>query len=495
MGLRRPVGHAGDGSLALPWVGTALHESGSAAHVGIWQSGMRSYLRGSYEKRQTLFSFDYAASGSGGSMGLTLEQAMRYSIVGVTAKEVQTIGGKNIRESPRTGIIFADLTPEQVERLKAIGAKVSEVGKVEPMVMPPAPVAAVPIYTSQQVVAAIGVEQLRSLTEPPLYGEDMTVAIIDSGVRETHEKIKGRVVYSKNFTADPMRDGFDHGTGVVSMVLAVAPRVNIVNLKVLDDKGAGSEEDVVMAIEEVLALHDRKSEIAPWGINLSLGSPDTGEPYSALRVACRVAIGRGIWVGAAAGNSGPTPRTIMSPACERYVIAIGSAKLEPFAVSEFSSRGPTREGLIKPDCLLIGENILLASSTSDTAEVAKSGTSFSLPLSGGITTLFQEALLRRARLVHEPIGIYEEFERLFELGEAPNPQEVIDYYLPRLCVKPQATARGKDNDYGWGLFWAPALRQAFAPVGPAVDISSMIMPLLAMSMMGMFIPIVLKEED
>ena len=455
--------------------------------MGIWRTGMCRYLRGDYEKNSALLASGDTALDSGGSMDLILELVMRYSIVGVTAKEVQSVGGRNIRESPRAGIVFADLTLEQVAKLKASGARVSEVGKVEPTVMPPLPVAAVPVYTAQQVVAAIGVEQLRGVTDPPLYGEDTTVAIIDSGIRETHEQLKGRVVYSKNLTSDPMRDGFGHGTSVASMVVAVAPKVNIVNLKALDDKGEGSEEDVVMGIEEVLALHDQKSEIAPWGINLSLGSPDTGDPYSPMRVACRAAIERNIWVGAAAGNTGPAPGTIMSPACERYVIGIGSAKLETFEVSEFSSRGPTREGLIKPDCLLIGENILLASSESDTAEVAKSGTSFAVPLSGGFSTLFMEALVRRARLVHEPTGIYEEIERLFELRETPNPQETIDYWLPHLCVKPSGVPSGKDNGYGWGLFWAPALQQIFAPgVVPAMaGVMEMVVPIMGIGLLGM----------
>jgi len=410
---------------------------------------------------------------------------MRYSVVGVTAKEVQAVGGKNIRESPRTGIVFADLTPEQVTRLKAAGAKVSEVGKVEPAVMPPTPVAAAPIYSPEQLVWAAGMEELRGITEPPLYGEGFNLAVIDTGIRESHTKINGRVVYRKNYTSDPMRDGFNHGTGVCSVAVAVAPRCNILNLKVLDDKGMGTEEEVVLAIDDCIAMQDAQPDIAPSVINLSLGSPDDGNPYDPLRVACRAAIQKGVWIIAAAGNSGPTPGTIVSPACERYVGAVGSAKYlaaeRSFVLSSFSSRGPTREGLIKPDCLLFGEDIAVAGSEGDTATVARSGTSFSAPFVSAMSLLYHEGLLKYRGVEFPtgvPAGLYPEITWLVPINE------LIDKYLVGICVKPQGAALGKDNDYGYGLPFGPLVSQALG-VRPAVDISSMVTAALAIGMMGL----------
>ena len=210
---------------------------------------------------------------------------MRYSIIGATVEQVRSVGGTDIKVASRTGIIFANLTPEQVGRLRAMGCQVEPLGRVQAMVMPPVPVAGVPTYTAEQLVWATGLEQLRSLISPPLYGEGFNIALIDTGIRETHEKIAGRVVYSKNYTSDPMRDGFDHGTGIASIVVTVAPRCNILNLKVLDDKGLGSEEDVVLAIDDCLGLYEERSEITPLIINLSLGSPDDGNPDNPLRVA------------------------------------------------------------------------------------------------------------------------------------------------------------------------------------------------------------------
>jgi len=408
---------------------------------------------------------------------------MRYAIIGTTVQQVKDAGGADIKEARSTGIIFATLPKEQADRLRAMGCQVTEVGQVTatvmppPIVAPPVPFAAAPTYTPEQLVWAAGMEELRGISEPPLYGSGFNLAIIDSGIRETHEKINGRVVYRKNFTSDPMRDAFNHGTSVCSVVLAVAPLCNILNLKVLDDKGNGSEEDVVLAIDDCIDLHDVEPAIAPSVINLSLGSPDDGNPNNILRVACRAAIDKGIWVMAAAGNMGPTPQSLMAPACERYVGCIGSCKYEPFAISEFSSRGPTKEGLAKPDCVLFGEDIVMASSASDTATIAKSGTSFSTPFGSAMALLFHEGYQRVAVPTVPIPGVYP------ELGVWVPIQDLIDVFLPGICVKPEGVAAGKDYEYGCGLPFGPLVAQAIGIV-PAIDISAMLTPVMAIAMLG-----------
>ncbi len=408
---------------------------------------------------------------------------MRYAVMGATAQQVKNTGGTDIKETRSTGIIFATLSESQVAQLRSQGCVVNPVGQIKATVMPPAPVAAAPTYSPEQLVWASGLEDLRGITEPPLYGEGFNLAIIDTGIRESHEKIMGRVGYRKNLTSDSMQDGFDHGTGVASIAVAVAPRCSLLNIKVLDNRGEGSEEEVVMGIDEVLSLHDEGSEYAPWVINLSLGGHDDNNPYNPLRIACRAAIDRGIWVIAAAGNEGPGAETIMSPACERYVAAIGSAKYDPFMVSNFSSRGPTEEGLTKPDAVSFGEDIVVASSVSDTAIIAKSGTSFSVPFTSAMAVLYHEGVLKWHGVQFPgevPPGIYPEITGLISI------QELIDVYLPGICVKPENAAAGKDYDYGYGLPFGPLVSQAIAQK-PAVDIPGALTAVVAMSMLGMVI--------
>ncbi len=419
---------------------------------------------------------------------------MRYSIIGATVQQVKSVGGTDIKESRRIGIIFATLRDEQAARLRSLGCRVDQVGKVQatimpPIVAPPVPVAAAPTYSPEELIYASGLEALRAITDPPLYGEGYTLAIVDTGIRESHERIGGRVVYSKNYTSDPMRDGFNHGSGVCSIALAVAPLANILNLKVLNDKGEGNEEDVVLAIDDCIDFYDTQPEIAPWAINLSLGAPDDGNPNNVLRVACRAAIERGIWVIASAGNGG-APMTITNPACEEYVFAIGSSKYLPeereFVVSGFSSRGPTKEGLVKPDTLMFGEDIVVASSSSDTATIAKSGTSFATPFGSGLTLLYFEGALRVGGVSYPgvvPPSIHPELPP----GTMTTVENMLDLYLGNVCVKPAGVAAGKDYDYGYGL---PVGVQVAELLGlrPAVEIPeilSSLMPLVVIGMLGM----------
>lgn len=411
---------------------------------------------------------------------------MRYSIQGISVEEVRVVGATNIKTTTSVGLVFADLTEKQVEELRRRGALVVSVAKVKADVSPPVPVEAAPIYTPEQLTFAAGLEELRSLTDPPLYGERFVLAIIDTGIRETHELIAGRVIMRRNYTSSPMHDGFDHGTGVASVALSVVPRCSIINMKVLDDAGMGTEEEVVRAIDDCIAMVDSDPGNAPTVINLSLGSEDIGNPNTPLRVACRAAIKKGMWVVAAAGNMGPNPGTISSPACERYVAAVGSAGYEPYTVSTFSSRGPTKEGLDKPDLVFFGENIIVASSKGDTDTVAKSGTSFSCPFASGASILYQEVGLKWSVLEFPygpPPGYYIGTVNLLPI------EEVMDLHLVNVCYKPPETLRGKDNDYGYGIPLGTLIMSAVrAEVG--IDIGGLLAGVMIMGMMGMLAKVV-----
>ncbi len=417
---------------------------------------------------------------------------MRYSIIGASAEQVQNAGGQDIKEAKSAKIIFAELTEVQARQLMLQGCRVSRVGGIRMAVMPPLPIAAIPTYTPQELLWALGIDEVRSLTVPPLYGAGINVAVIDTGIRETHEQVSGHVIYRKNFTTDS-GDGFNHGTGVASIILSVAPEAGILDLKILDKIGNGTEEDVALAIDEAISLHDAGSEFAPQMLNLSLGGPDDGNPDNPMRVACRAAIERGIWVIAAAGNDGPNPGTVMSPACERYVGAVGSVRYLPdeesFVISDFSSRGPTVEGLVKPDAVLFGEGIIMASHESDTATVSKSGTSFATPFVSGMVAVFLEGMARRAQATQEIPGIYPELE-IYDF----TPADIIDTYLVGFSIKPLGAPPGKDNDYGCGLPFGPLVARLMAvrPTAGFQALVSMVAPVMTLGMLGMMMSAMTK---
>jgi serine protease AprX len=412
----------------------------------------------------------------------------RYSVINATVEQVKKAGGINIRETPRVGVIFADLDDKGVSYLRSVGAIVREVETVRgAQVTPPTPVPVVGATTVSGIIDALGfTEEWRQTIVPPPYGEGMAMAILDTGIREAHELIKGRVVYSRNFTTSPMRDDYDHGTGVCSVAVALAPKCDILNIKVLDDKGMGSDETVIAGIDHVIELGETSPTILPYVINLSLGKPDNGDANDPIRVACRRAIERGMFVVASAGNDGPDPYTITCPACENDVIAVGSISYSPeepqvLRVSDFSSRGPTQEGLVKPDIALPGEGLVVASSQSDTATVAKSGTSYSSVFGAAIRLLQGESGLKGAIRTGPP-----------ELAGVTCPaltiRELMDFWLPRSCTLPSGmTPMVKYNDYGWGVLLAelgPLAIRAIKQEIPMMMTMSFVTPIIVLVLLG-----------
>jgi serine protease AprX len=170
-------------------------------------------------------------------------------------------------------------------------------------------------------------------------------------------------------------------------------------------------------------------------INLSLGGEDDGDPDNPVRVACRQASQTyGLDVIAAAGNSGPKMTTIMLPACEPEVIAVGAIEtLGELVIWDQSSLGPTKQGDTKPDFVMWGTDIEMASEKADDQYVTKSGTSFSAPMLSGLTGLLWESG-RRAYGEGWP----------FRWVSA---RQVAQYF----CAKPSDAVVNKDNTYGYGL--------------------------------------------
>ena len=104
-----------------------------------------------------------------------------------------------------------------------------------------------------------------------------------------------------------------------------------------------------------------------------------------------------------AGNRGPYAGTLDSPGTAKNVITVGASEarlspsedLDPENLAEFSSRGPTEDGRLKPDLVLSGKQLITGD--SDLAEVGRTcatrevnGTSFAAPLTAGFAALARE---------------------------------------------------------------------------------------------------------
>lgn len=406
---------------------------------------------------------------------------MRYSVASRTLpvdeveRKCRQAGGHNIKVRPIVRQVFCELSPEAAEKLsKEHGIKVSRIKPVAPS------------STLAPAVPAVGgslnlyatYEELRQYYTPRLDGVGLTVAVLDSGVRTTHEALVGKVVLEENFSAAPnARDIFGHGTNNAYVIAGghnsksgVAPGAKIMSLKVLNNNGEGTDEMVVDAIERVCELVQEAisdglpltDEMYPNTISLSIGSEDDGDPDSPMRVACQVAVeDYGIQVIAAAGNSGPDMSTILSPACDPLVIAVGGLKTWEFVIWEYSSRGPTLEGLVKPDLVCWAENIEVASHSADDEYDTKSGTSFSTPILAGVDGLLWD-LTRR---------IYGQGIRVTYHDWLP--------YAPYYCAKPEGVQIAKDNTYGHGIpAMGPMIDQLMRPVSPVGTLVETILPVM-----------------
>ena len=127
-------------------------------------------------------------------------------------------------------------------------------------------------------------------------------------------------------------------------------------------------------------------------LNLSLGTP-ANNPIKAdpLVRSVNKAIKSGIAVVVAAGNSGPNSQTILSPGNSPSAITVGavddrkSKSKNTYVVAPFSSRGPTKEGLVKPDIVAPGVDIRSLSNIEGYKKL--SGTSMATPVVSGSLAL------------------------------------------------------------------------------------------------------------
>ncbi len=154
--------------------------------------------------------------------------------------EVTKTGGKDIRKAPLAGFVFCELDPEQAARLSSLGIELKPVSE----------------YRTSQLTAAQPVAgdlhqafyYVRSLFLPPLSGTGLTVAVLDSGINDSHVSLQGKVVHCRNLTSSPSaRDVFGHGTQVAFLTCGgvhvegakagVAPGARVMNFKVINDIG------------------------------------------------------------------------------------------------------------------------------------------------------------------------------------------------------------------------------------------------------------------
>lgn len=226
-------------------------------------------------------------------------------------------------------------------------------------------------------VQAIGADRLWN-EFPYLQGQEITVAVVDSGVARHHDldvtsdrKSPSRIVA----WVEGPGDGYGHGTHVAGIVggngfksdgayIGVAPKVSLASVRVTNSIGAANTSDVVDGLQWI---YDHQDEYNIRVVNLSLNSsvPETYHT-SPLDAALEILWFGGIVVVVPAGNNGDglDNGILYPPANDPFVITVGAtddlgtAIIRDDVMASFSAYGTTLNGFAKPDIVAPGTNIV-----------------------------------------------------------------------------------------------------------------------------------------
>ena len=238
-------------------------------------------------------------------------------------------------------------------------------------------------------------------------GEGIGVAVLDTGIA-LHPDFDSRITYFKDFVnkQEMLYDDNGHGTHIAGIIggsgklsdgvySGIAPKCNLIPLKVLDKRGNGEITYVIEGIKWILQ-NSEKYNIRV--VNISVGTlPNTEKAEEEkLLTAVEELWNRGMVVVVAAGNYGPKRQSITVPGVSKKVITVGASDdgIELFTIEgplqDYSGRGPTEECVMKPDLVAPGSKIYSCNSRygkKGRAYTHKSGTSMETPVVSGAVAL------------------------------------------------------------------------------------------------------------
>ncbi|MEM7028105.1 MAG: S8 family serine peptidase [Chloroflexota bacterium] len=268
-------------------------------------------------------------------------------------------------------------------------------------------------------------------------GTGIVIASVDSGVDYLHQDLRTRYRGYNGETLPALHTGhwFDaidsttypnddngHGTHTTGTALGengigVAPGATWIGVKVFDASGTGQEKWILDGFQWLLAPNGDPS-LAPDIVNNSWGTDlSTDEAYTE---SVQHLLDAGIIPLFANGNSGPQAGTVGSPASLDISFGVGALD-QNSTVANFSSRGPSPWGKIKPDVSAPG--VAVRSSLPGGIYGLSNGTSMATPHVSGIVALMLQA---------DPTLTYEEVGDLLKQSATP------------------LSTQTPNNDTGWG---------------------------------------------
>jgi subtilisin family serine protease len=234
-------------------------------------------------------------------------------------------------------------------------------------------------------------------------GTGTTIAVLDTGIDETHPDIGDKVVASANFSdADSAVDHHGHGTHVAATAAGtgeasdglrkgVAPGADLMNVKVLDDYGFGQISGIVAGMEWAA---EQGADV----ISMSLGGGPTDGTDPMSQAVNTITEEHGVLFVIAAGNSGPWEQSVEAPGVADAALTVGAVDKQG-ALASFSGRGPrVGDFAIKPDLTAPGVSIVAARAAGttmgtpvDDLYTSANGTSMATPhVAGAAAIMLQQ---------------------------------------------------------------------------------------------------------
>ncbi|MCP4724082.1 MAG: S8 family serine peptidase, partial [bacterium] len=298
-----------------------------------------------------------------------------------------------------------------------------------------------------------------SLHNAGITGKGILIGVLDTGFNLEHESLENvNVVAEYDFINrdfetmnEPGQDIYSqdsHGTAVLSAVggyysgqlIGSAFGADFALAKTEDNSGEFAvEEDYWVAGIEWLDSLGADVVTTSLGYNIfsdkEYARADMDGNTAVSTIAAALAVEKGIVVVNSAGNEGNNSWGIITaPADADGVIAVGAVNASG-TIANFSSRGPTADGRIKPDVVAKGVSVYSAYSGFHSLYSYPDGTSMATPLVAGSAALILSA--------HPEL----------------TPGEVMT------ALKATADRSGTpDNTYGWGLIDAFAAATYYGPV-------------------------------
>jgi len=263
----------------------------------------------------------------------------------------------------------------------------------------------------------------------------LVAAVSDPNQNKTVDMDKIKIRYDSKY----FKNGIDesvHGHGTfTNYEVAYILQTKCINAIHISYRVFGAQD--ITSPEILLDALKQAETIKPDVISISIGAP--GNYLDSYAQEVQKLRGMGIIVVVAAGNYGPKPSTVTSPAVSEGAIAVGSfdwkltKTLTDDTISTWSSRGPvTGVTPPKPDVAAPGESIAgIGINKLSTG----SGTSFACPLIAGGTAV---VLADTKDLADEVKTLY-----FWDGGTVPR---AFEDALHESCI-----AKGNENDWGAGV--------------------------------------------